>query len=481
MPELYANVEDGREVLVRRGEYALSTAEALTRLEERVVNGRFRLLRWLGGTGTSAVYLTAFDGNPPRMAALKLVAASEPDAEVRLAGWIAAARLSHKNLIGIIDCGRAEIGGCQFVYEVIDYADEILDEILPARPLTPDEVREMLGPVLNVLEYMHAHGYAHGRIKPSNLLVVNDRLKLSGDSIALTGDNSAERAGMDVYEAPELRRGAITPAVDTWALGMTLVVALTQRPARWERWIDEEPAIPAGLAEPFGQIAKACLRVDPAERCTLEEIRAILNPNLVPRPATVVATRRPEAVKPQHHANLAGSLKPALIALAAVAFLLGAALTIRKAEFTAARPGRGQQQSSAIESVAATTPQAAIEKPSPSGRSGQVAPLTNIAAGPVPVSPGAESNGVLLRVNPEVLPAAQQSIRGEVNVPVRVTVDAAGNVTDAKLASPGGSSYFNRVAVEAARQWKFAAGASGAWQVEFQFRHDGTDLRATRE
>jgi TonB family protein len=67
------------------------------------------------------------------------------------------------------------------------------------------------------------------------------------------------------------------------------------------------------------------------------------------------------------------------------------------------------------------------------------------------------------------------------NVGVRATVDAAGNVTDAEVESPSGSTYFNRLAVDAARQWKFAAGAGSAWRVQFQFRHDGTDLRATRE
>ncbi len=75
---------------MHRGDYAINTAEALSQLEERVVDGRFRLLRWLGGTRTSAVYLTAFDGNPPRMAALKLVTANAPGAEIRLAGWNAA-------------------------------------------------------------------------------------------------------------------------------------------------------------------------------------------------------------------------------------------------------------------------------------------------------------------------------------------------------------------------------------------------------
>jgi TonB family protein len=64
---------------------------------------------------------------------------------------------------------------------------------------------------------------------------------------------------------------------------------------------------------------------------------------------------------------------------------------------------------------------------------------------------------------------------------VRVKVDSTGDVTEAKLESQSGSNYFDRVAVDAARQWKFATGVGGAWQVQFQFRHDGTDLRATRE
>ncbi len=266
-----------------------------------------------------------------------------------------------------------------------------------------------------------------------------------------------------------------------WALGMTLVAALTQRPAFWEREHQYEPAIPEGIAEPFGQIAKACLRVDPVERCTLNQIKGILDPALEHRTVPLFAARKPEQTKPQEQTKRAGNLKAALIAAVAVVVVAGAALIVRKAEFPATGTRGGEQQSSASDSVAARAPQTAIEKPSPSGRSKQAEPVTTAGAGSVPVSRDAESNGVLLRVNPEVLPAAQQSIRGEVNVSVRVTVDAAGNVTNAELESSSGSNYFNRVAVDAARQWKFAAGAGGAWQLRFQFRHDGTDLGATRE
>jgi TonB family protein len=455
----------------------MNTAEGFTQLDGCIVNGRFRVLRRLGASRASSTYLTAFENNPPKMATLKLVAATEPDAEVRLAGWNSAAQLSHPNVIGVIDCGRCEIDQGQFVYEVMDYADEVLAEILPGRPLTPDEARQMLGPMLNALEYLHAHGFVHGRIKPSNILVVNDQLKLSADSIALAGGNRTECFGMGVYEAPESGNGVITPAVDVWALGMTLVAALTQRPAQWERSYQEEPIIPAELAEPFGQIAKACLRVDSAERCTLDGIRAILDPESV----TVVAERSSEATMPREPAKPAGSLKAALIALATVVAVLGAALMIRKAEFPAAGVKGGEQQASATQSVATPAPHTGAKKPSPSAREGRPKLENEGGVGTASGPPGVESSGVLLRVNPEVLPAAQQSIRGEVNVGVRVMVDAAGNVTNAELESPSASKYFNRVSVDAARQWKFARGTGGAWRVQFQFRHDGTDLSATRE
>ncbi len=394
--------------------------------------------------------------------------------------------------MGVIDCGRCEIDRSRFVYEVVDYADEILAELLPARPLTPDEAREMLGTVLNTLGYMHAHGYVHGRIKPSNLLVVNDRLKLSADCFALAAGNSAERAGTSapqtsVYDAPEFGRGALSSAVDVWALGMTLVSALTQRPAQWERSYQDEPIIPAGIVEPFRQIVWGCLQVDPADRCTLDQIKAILDPGSAP----AIAAKRPEETRTLEPRVRVRSWKTALIAAAAVVVVAGAALIVRSTEFSPKAEKSGDRQTAASASVATPAPHASkadstpaqptLEKPSPSGHSTIAAPETKASAGPASASSGGGSSGVLLRVNPEVQPMAQQSISGQVNVGVRVAVNAAGDVTDAELESQSGSNYFNRVAVDAARQWKFAAGAGGAWQVQFQFRQDGTDLRATRE
>ena len=74
---------------------------------------------------------------------------------------------------------------------------------------------------------------------------------------------------------------------------------------------------------------------------------------------------------------------------------------------------------------------------------------------------------------PEILPKAQATIQGSIRVRVRVTVDAAGNVSDATFESEGPSKYFANAALAAAQKWKFrpvsADGQAGAraWILTF--------------
>jgi TonB family protein len=83
---------------------------------------------------------------------------------------------------------------------------------------------------------------------------------------------------------------------------------------------------------------------------------------------------------------------------------------------------------------------------------------------------------------PDLLPGAVASIHGQVNVKVRVAVDATGAVSNASLDSPGPSKYFANAALEAARRWRFkAAQARGqavasVWMLQFQFKQSGTDV-----
>jgi protein TonB len=67
-----------------------------------------------------------------------------------------------------------------------------------------------------------------------------------------------------------------------------------------------------------------------------------------------------------------------------------------------------------------------------------------------------DPSAVLHEEIPDVSAGARATIRGRIQVAVRVTVDGAGNVTDAALTHPGSSKYFARLATDAAKKWKFA-------------------------
>jgi TonB family protein len=86
---------------------------------------------------------------------------------------------------------------------------------------------------------------------------------------------------------------------------------------------------------------------------------------------------------------------------------------------------------------------------------------------------------------PEVSPGARRTIHGTIKVRVKVEVDAAGNVTEAKFESAGPSKYFSRLALEAAREWKFAPaqdGESGVreWKLQFAFSRARTEASLVR-
>ena len=174
--------------------------------EGRVINGRFPLRRYLGGSEQSAVYLTEIDGSK---AAIKLIAADTAQAQIQLSRWELASKLSHPHLLRILRTGRWRADDERdLCFAVMEYADENLGEILPSRLLTPAEVSEMLIPTLDVLDYLHGRGIVHGSIKPANIMAVSDELKLSSDGIRPTGESEGSFGNGNAYDAPENARGA---------------------------------------------------------------------------------------------------------------------------------------------------------------------------------------------------------------------------------------------------------------------------------
>jgi TonB family protein len=479
----------------------------------RVVDETFVLREWLGGTERSGVFATELPGGAAEKATIKLIVADGAEAEERIAGWQGAARVAHPHLVRVLGTGRCEVGGTSFVYVVTEYADEVLANVLRERALTADETREMLEPAVDALLFLHAKGFVHGHVKPSNLLAVNDQLKLSADGLVAAGSMRKGVAAREIYRAPESGSGPIAPAEDVWSVGVTVVEALTQRPPEWDGASSAGPVVPDSMAQPFAAIARACLRVDAAERCKLSVVKALLaggieaeinaeasakaGPDVVAQDLVVnepVAQTAARSIWDADSAAIAGANKPERSSTIQQAVVANAALPSRgpiaapatlRREVNAEPPRRLRVVPIVL--AASVVMAIIVALVLHSYKSELTVPEQGGAAAAGASESGRANGAVLERVLPAVPEKASATIRGAVLLTVRVKVNGAGEVTDATLASPGPSKYFARFALEASRKWKFKPARRGGqsvasvWTLHYQFRADGIKVTPEEE
>lgn len=290
--------------------------EASKQWEGQIVEGIYPLRQYLGGSDHSAVFLTEYREGGQQKAAIKFFPADSATADSQISSWEFAAQLSHPNLLRLFRGGRCRIEGNDLLYLVMEYAEEDLADILPQRALSSEETRDMLGPVLDALEYLHGKGFVHGDLKPANILATGDHLKLSSDAISRVGESQGGSRRVDAYDPPEAISGILTPAADVWSLGMTLVEVLTQHLPEWQPETNRDPVAPASLPAPYLEIARQCLRMEPQRRVSVVDIAARLNARVAVAAASVAgpavgasSSLSPAALAGQHQASM-GTLKP---------------------------------------------------------------------------------------------------------------------------------------------------------------------------
>jgi TonB family protein len=250
-------------------------SEAWKTWEGQAVDG-FPLRQYLGGSDHSAVYLTQLNSSGEQKAAIKFITA-DASAYAQLAKWRAAGELTHPYLLQLIRVGRWDFAGTNFLYVVMEYAEENLAEILPQRALDPVEARQVLESVLDALSYLHAQGLAHTRIKPGNILAAGDQLKLSSDTLSEIGSPAVGTPQVGIYAAPESATAPISTAGDVWSLGVTLVEVLTQRTPVLRGADIELPA--ETIPPPYLEIVRRSVQREPSRRASFKEISSLLNPN----------------------------------------------------------------------------------------------------------------------------------------------------------------------------------------------------------
>lgn len=470
---------------VERMATVLSSALLGTDCVGRTIAGRFPLLRWLGGTAHTSVYLTELEDEPAQKAAIKLIPADEVDADACLAEWAAAKTLSHPHLMRVLYAGHGELDGADLLYVVTEYADEVLSEILRERPLTPAETGAMLDPVLEALSWLHTHNLVHGHLQPSNIMVAGDRLKLSTDGLyAFTDPGKASSSGH--YAAPEIALGQISPAADVWSLGILLVEALTQRPPLRDRSRDGEPVLPASLPQPFFGIAQQCLRMDPALRPTVSGVRDSLEAARTAEPA-------------------ATSLLPPRARVTIACMMLVLAGTITAMVMASHRrlwppvPGQVLAQSMAQSQAPVVRPQSrpAATQPQPQPPAPAAASQTpRPVPPPLPPAPVAQAyaaphtgsvvrGAVVYQAIPQIPQHIIDDIEGHFHLRIAVQVDPSGAVSGAAIDSPGPSQYFANKSLATAQTWKFTPAqqnghaVASAWTLQFSFSDSGITVTPT--
>jgi serine/threonine protein kinase len=257
----------------------------------------YRIVERLGEGGMGIVY-RARDVRLDRDVAIKFLPAHLNEDASALARFEreakAIAALSHPNILGIFDVGKAD-GIAYAVTELLEgetLRAQLADGALPVR-----KAIDYAAQIAQGLAAAHDKGITHRDLKPENLFVAADgRIKILDFGLAKQAHSEAAAStsksptlgtltdpgiivGTLAYMAPEQARGhTVDPRADLFAFGAVLYEMLTGRPAfRRETASDTmaailkedppelavaDPKIPAALV----RLVQHCLEKNPAAR-----------------------------------------------------------------------------------------------------------------------------------------------------------------------------------------------------------------------
>jgi serine/threonine protein kinase len=263
-----------------------------------VLGGRYLLLNQVGRGGMSVVW-RARDNVSERLVAVKVLAeaaAEDPGLRRRLRqeARITAA-VSSPNVVQVSDCGQYQCGDGTAPFIVMELVDGItLHDRLNAGPVPAAAAMRIGAQVASALAAIHAAGVVHCDIKPANIMLVGDAVKVVDFGIAAHAgsedplNHPFQVIGTPAYMAPERLTGhAVRAPADVYALGILLYRLLAGR-SPWPvestmqmltAHVSQHPApmppraeIPAFVTA----LGSQCLAKNPASRPSASEAEAVL-------------------------------------------------------------------------------------------------------------------------------------------------------------------------------------------------------------
>ncbi|MEV7287959.1 protein kinase [Streptomyces sp. NPDC093252] len=268
----------------------------------RPVGSKYLLEEPLGRGATGTVWRArqretagaeaAVPGQPGETVAIKVLKeelAGDPDVVMRfLRERSVLLRLTHPNIVRVRDL-VVEGELLALVMDLVDGPD--LHRYLRENgPLTPVAASLMTAQVADALAASHTDGVVHRDLKPANVLLKQYQGEmhpmLTDFGIARLADSPGltrthEFVGTPAYVAPESAEGRPqTSAVDIYGAGILLYELVTGRPPFsggtalevLHQHLSAEPRRPSTVPEPLWTVIERCLRKNPDERPSAENL-----------------------------------------------------------------------------------------------------------------------------------------------------------------------------------------------------------------
>ncbi|MFC9896913.1 serine/threonine-protein kinase PknG [Nocardia sp. NPDC127579] len=243
-----------------------------------MVSGQYEIQGCLAHGGLGWIYLAIDRNVSDRWVVLKgLLHAGDAEAQaVAVAERQFLAEVAHPSIVKIHNfVEHPGPDGESIGYIVMEYVGgrslrTILDSYeRPARMPVAEAIAYVLE-VLPALEYLHSIGLTYNDLKPDNIMVTEDQVKLIDLGAVATIEAYGNLYGTRGFQAPEIAKTGPTVASDIYTVGRTLAVLTLNMPMEHGRYADgiPDPADQPVLAryEFFHRLLLCATDPDPAHR-----------------------------------------------------------------------------------------------------------------------------------------------------------------------------------------------------------------------
>ncbi len=182
------------------------------------------------------------------------------------------ANINHRNIVKYVDCRDK---GATF-YLIIEFIPgKTMKEAYWKKPAAEPEVKMYTLMLLNVLNYLHSMNIIHRDIKPQNLLLPNDDLKLIDFGTAKHGYTQVLSfnhtiVGTQYWSAPEQFSGIGTPQSDIYSTGAVMFFLLTGMPPqkfiKSDGSIESPKKVNPRISNEIAKVVVKSMNVDPSKR-----------------------------------------------------------------------------------------------------------------------------------------------------------------------------------------------------------------------